>query len=176
MNGSNTALLTNILASLPAVWDIIIAMMAGFGIFAVIYGIAMAAKVGAPGSSTSGVGAIATIVIGALFVNISFFMNFMSYSIFNTTYSTGLTYRSSQSGSFGLYIDVAMGMISIVGLYSFGRGLWLAHRTSDDKQHFWSAVTHIIGGILAVNIVATISLFGATVGGTVQGLTTLIAG
>lgn len=173
---STTQLLSNFLAALLPIWNVMVAFIALLGILLVGFGLYSAGRMYSPNSKVGKSGVIAGVIVGSLMVNISFFLNFMSYTVFNKASSSGISYTSSQTGAMGLYLEVAMGIIAIVGLWSLTRGLYLIKDVGEDKRNLWHGVTHILGGIMAINMSAVFLLIGATVGGVVQTLTRLVTG
>ncbi len=89
-------------------------------------------------------------------------------SSFGTTSVTPLSYNTSSMYGISLQATNAiLGFVQIVGLISFVRG-WImvvksAHGTAQGAS-FGKGATHIIGGILAINIVGTKNAIWSTLG------------
>lgn len=84
--------------------------------------------------------------------------------------STILTYTKNSSDPFAAAKAGAIAIVQVVGYISFVRGLvMLAHSSDQGSQQggLSKGIMHIIGGILAINVVATIQLIQNTLGITI---------
>ena len=78
-----------------------------------------------------------------------------------------LSYSPSASPA-SIYIQFAVYCIAIIGLIGIVRGLCLLRDTPNQPKNFSRAFVHMIGGIIAVNLVEFLRGIGATLGGDVQ--------
>ena len=78
-------------------------------------------------------------------------------TFYSSQYASPLGYSDSSLGSWQGVITVATNIIQLVGLIAFVRGwVMISHLAQHSGQPvFGKAMTHIIGGILAINIVGT---------------------
>ena len=119
--------------------------------------------------------AIWTAVAAVLLLNIPAFMDTLSMTIFNQGSEQTLSYTPPSSvGS--VYIQFAVYAIAIVGIIGIVRGICLLRDTSNQTTNFSRGIVHIVGGILAVNLVTFLRGIGATLGGDVQATITKILG
>ena len=80
---------------------------------------------------------------------------------------------TTNSTDYQIYVEPILGIIQIIGIIAFMRGwLLLAKATNPGQQPgaISKGVTHIIGGILAVNIRTFITVIYQTLGLTGGGL------
>lgn len=82
--------------------------------------------------------------------------------------STELQYTESPVGGFSLEaMEAVIQLIQLVGLFAFVRGWFMIAKLAHGPSHqegIAKAVTHIIGGILAINILGTKDVLVATLG------------
>jgi hypothetical protein len=174
---SAATMVQNIVTNLPYIWDIVEAVTILLGCGLVVSGFLTGAKNAAESHHGGGKSAIALIIGGTLLINISTDLNVLSWTVFNEADQTGLSYQaSSSSNGMGVYLQAAFGIIAIVGLYGIASGIYKVSESSSDSRHFFNGVTRVVGGIMAVNITATISLLGSTVGGALQSSISSILG
>ncbi|MCP5086207.1 MAG: hypothetical protein GY952_05310 [Rhodobacteraceae bacterium] len=88
-------------------------------------------------------------------------------TIFGAPNIMSYRYGSALSASGKVMVDTAIGFVQIVGLWAFIYG-WLllkrAHQRSYDAAVSTKGVVHIVGGVLAMNMVATLKLLAETFG------------
>jgi hypothetical protein len=96
-------------------------------------------------------------------------------TVFNQTSEQTLSY-SPPSSPGSVYIQFAVYGIATVGVIGIARGICLLRDTPNQAMNFSRAITHLFGGILAVNLVTFLRGIGATVGGDVQSYIAKIIG
>jgi hypothetical protein len=114
--------------------------------------------------------------IGSLLLTLVSTLNMLSYSLFNQAMSTGLSYAGTSNGQSTLYLKVVYSIISIMGLWAVIYGLVLLNRSATEKKEFGRGMTHLFGGLAAVNIVVFLGFFGSFLGGTAQSVIHLLTG
>ncbi len=102
-----------------------------------------------------------------LLLNLPAFMDTLSMSIFDKSSEHILSYSPSASPA-SIYVQFAVYCIAIIGLIGIVRGLCLLRDTPNQSKNFSRAFVHMIGGIIAVNLVEFLRGIGATLGGDVQ--------
>ena len=89
-------------------------------------------------------------------------------SVFGTPDVTPLSYNTSKMGGLSIQATNAMlGFVQIVGLVSFVRGWMIIVKSAQGGAQgvsFGKGLTHIVGGILAINIVGTKNALWSTLG------------
>jgi len=100
-----------------------------------------------------------------LFVGISlmFYPTLMNVSL-STLYGSGnlLSYESSQNAELDGIVEDAIMIIRLVGFVGFFRGMILLARFGGHGSQpgtFAKAITHIIGGIITINVVGSWNIF-----------------
>lgn len=119
--------------------------------------------------------AIWTFVSAVLLVNLPSIMDSMALSIFNTTSEQSLSY-SPPSSPGAVYIQFAVIAIGFVGLIGIARGICLLRDVGSQPGNLSRGIVHMVGGILAVNLVKFLNGIGATIGGDVQSYIAKILG
>jgi intracellular multiplication protein IcmC len=93
------------------------------------------------------------------------------HGVLNAGSDSPMSYSSSGSGGpFGPAKEGAIAIVRVVGYVSFVRGLIILSRSADQGAQqgtFGKGFMHIIGGVLAINIVETIRIIGNTLGFTI---------
>lgn len=119
--------------------------------------------------------AVWAFVCAVLLMNLPAMMDSLAMSIFNTGSEQSLSY-SPPSSPGAVYIQFAVVAIGIVGLIGISRGICLLRNAAGQPANLSRAIVHIIGGILAVNLVTFLRGIGATIGGDVQSYIAKIIG
>jgi intracellular multiplication protein IcmC len=73
----------------------------------------------------------------------------------------------SDSTSNAAFIDACYGVVQLIGTIAFVRGLIILHNAGgerSDPHAMGKAASHLLGGILCINIYGTLQMFEATVG------------
>lgn len=111
--------------------------------------------------------ALYSFVAAVLLLNLPTFLDSLAMTIFNASSEQGLSYSPPDSPG-SIYIEFAVYAIMLIGLIGIARGICLIKDTPNQSSSFPKAITHVIGGILAINIVTFLQGIGATIGGDVQ--------
>lgn len=108
-----------------------------------------------------------TFVCAVLLLNLPALMDSLSMTVFNQSSEQTLSY-SPPSSHGSVYIQFSVYVIATVGLIGIARGLCLMRDTPNQAMNFSRGIVHLLGGILAVNLVTFLRGIGATIGGGVQ--------
>ena len=98
------------------------------------------------------------------------FIEALNLTIFNEgniQVTSILSWSTSSSADFDTYVTPILGVIQIIGIISFIRGwVMLAKATNPGQQPgaISKGITHVVGGILAVNIYTFIEVVYQTLG------------
>ena len=109
-------------------------------------------------SRNEGGGAVAMIVCGAILLALPSFIGTGLSAIFAQT--SPLAYEGDTSGINGLFVPIII-LVRLVGVGAFMKGVLMASRLGSQHAQpgtMGKAVTHIVAGILCVNVVQTIDL------------------
>lgn len=126
-----------------------------------------------------GLGTMMTFIIAGALLSIDGILTAVNNSIFGAgsvrTFAT-LTYTGGGGAHIGhaeAVIGAIMAFVAILGLISFIRGFFILRGVSEGSSQasMMAAVTHIVGGALAVNLGAVIHAVQNTLGITTFGLT-----
>jgi hypothetical protein len=113
-------------------------------------------------------GGSVTLISGLFLVNLKTFINTFSQTLFKTDSATGLSYSTGGSDPFDIYIQFAVYIIMLVGLIGTIKGVMMMKASKSNASQLGAAITHMVGGVLAINIIQVLHMFGATVGGGVE--------
>lgn len=118
-------------------------------------------------SNTSAKEPAVYIFVGAMFIYLPTLYGIMSRSTFGTDNILAYSAISgTNSAYYGDALVTVLMLVRLVGVISFLRG-WviLAKGSAHGQQPQWAkGVTHIIGGLMAINIVGTTKIFMNTLG------------
>ncbi len=134
------------------------------------------AKLYAPNSRSSGLSVSLGLVFGAAMINIGYSADIISNSIFMSVSSTGFSYTPKSSGPLGEYSTFVMYAMALLGLYGLGRGLYQLSKVAEEKKGLASGITHVVGGILCLNLDLLLNAAGSSMGGVVQSVVNVITG
>jgi intracellular multiplication protein IcmC len=76
-------------------------------------------------------------------------------------------YVTSSTDQYTLFVNACYGIINLIGVIAFMRGLLMLNQAGGERGQpgmFPKAISHMIGGILCINIYGTIQMLQATVG------------
>ncbi len=111
--------------------------------------------------------AVWTFVCAVLLLNLPAFMDSLAMTVFNQSSERSLSYSPPDSPA-SVYIQFAVYGIATIGVIGIARGLCLMRDTPNRAMNFSRGIVHLIGGIIAVNLVTFLRGLGATIGGDVQ--------
>jgi intracellular multiplication protein IcmC len=109
-------------------------------------------------------GALTTIVIGILFVYLPSTLKVTLSTIYGN--DTVTAYDSSGTW-YDQTLAVVVSIVQLVGLISFIRGLIIFYKVGNGNSQqvtIGKGVTHVVGGILAFNLLATVDILATTFG------------
>lgn len=165
-------MLINLSSNYPGIWRLITAgaTLMGMGLamrgvfYLKIYGDARTMM-----SSQSSLKVPVTyLLVAAVLLYLPTAFSTFTMSAFGTGQVTPISYNVAGMGGLSLQaMNAILGFIQIVGLISFVRGWMIIVKAAQGPSQGVSmgkGVTHIIGGILAINIVATKNVLWATLG------------
>lgn len=125
-----------------------------------------------PGQSPVTVGDILPlIIIGALLINLSKFINLTWNSIGSGTVTFGAVAYSGAAdfGQFAAAINAVLTLASVAGGFFFFKGLLLLKKATMEGQsshgaddYVWRSITHMVGGAMLVQIPDVIDAFRAS--------------
>lgn len=110
-----------------------------------------------------------------LLLNLPTLMDSLSLTVFNQSSEQTLSYTPPSSPG-SVYIQFAVYAIMTVGIIGIIRGVCLMRDTANQSMNFSRGIVHLVGGIMAVNIVTFLRCIGATIGGDVETYITTIIG
>lgn len=151
------------------------------GMIFIMIGISRLVKSSQEGArGPGGRGTVATFVTGGVLISANAIMRAVSTSIFvnpitrtnaNLTYTTGMTVAEQQATH--NVISAVLKFMIIIGLISFVRGIFIMRDVAEGNQQAstMSGITHIIGGALAVNLGPLLNAVQASLGVTAFGIT-----
>lgn len=113
-------------------------------------------------------GGTVTMIAGVFLTNLQSLTDMVSNTLFGKDSDVQmLSYQvqSAGSGSFEIYTSFAIAIVVLVGIMGTIRGAIMLSAAKSDARQLGGALTHIIGGVFAINIKAVLAMFGETVGG-----------
>lgn len=161
--------LINLQGSIPAFQALVTAFAYVGGLAFVFKGIFKLKKYGEMRTMMSGhadlKGALIVLFIGTVLIYYPSLEQSMLLTLFNDTAISPLEYSNRISLSYQAYQALLM-CVQLVGSISFIRGWFmLSHLAEQSQQNtLGKALTHIIGGIMAINIQGTINVIQGTLG------------
>jgi len=166
-NISGTVIVSNLIPQLQSLWPFIKIMGLFVGFILFIAGLHSVISKGRNQGHLKG--PIYAMLGGIILLNLMGALDAMANSIFAQSSVTGLTYSAGGSDPTSLYIQFAIYVVQLVGICGFIQGCILIKKSGEEGQHVGRAITHLIGGTLGVNIVATINVLASSTGISLQG-------
>lgn len=114
-------------------------------------------------------GPLVRLIIGTFMVFFPGFINVSIYTLWNYGVQGVLLYPTDTKAGWEDVVEGVVALVRVIGYIAFVRGLILITRASRQgvpPGMMSKAITHIIGGILAVNIVGTVDAIKGTFGWT----------
>lgn len=147
------------------------------GLFMIVRGLVKASKYGFDPRTHSVNSIVSCIIFGAILMTVGDNLNYILTSVFGNSAIDTATQGSvlgwafvaavgPGSARFALGIAAALGFVQIIGVIAFVRG-WLVLKKAVDgggQATLAQGITHIIGGVLAVNIVTFLQIMDRTFG------------
>lgn len=167
----------NLLPHLQAWWPAIriIGILIGFVLILIgIYGLVSGGRQ-QQGDTKS---FLTSVIAGILLINIMAFLNVLAQSFFAAESETGLSYTAPGGDDpTALYITFAIYIVMLVGMTGLIYGCILLKRSANDGSLVGRAITHMFGGMMAVNIVQLLHLLSVSMGpGVDSAVSALIGG
>lgn len=162
----------NVIPHIQQWWPVIIILAYVIGVaFAVISCVQAVSRKNRFNRST----AVWAFWAAVLLLNLPTLMDSLSLTVFNQSSEQTLSYTPPSSPG-SVYIQFAVYAIMTVGIIGIIRGICLMRDTANQSMNFSRAIVHLIGGIIAVNLVTFLRGIGATIGGDVETYITTIIG
>jgi hypothetical protein len=111
--------------------------------------------------------AVWSFLAAVLLLNLPTLMDSLAMTVFNQSSEQALSYTPPASPG-SVYIQFAVYCIATVGIIGIVRGISLLRDTPNQSMNLSRGITHLFGGIIAVNLVTFLRGIGATLGGDVQ--------
>jgi len=164
-------MLVNLSSSYPNLWRLItsFAYVAGFlFIFRAMYHLKIYGELRTMMATQTGLKTpVMYIVVGAVFIYLPSAFDTMMQSTFGyTDVAPLLSYITVGSDAGQQILKAVLGMVQLVGLVAFVRGWILLSKAQEQGSHGGTGkgLTHIFGGLLAINIEGTWAMLAATLG------------
>lgn len=166
---SAQSMLINLDRSLPAVMSMIVAICVVVGLalmFSAIYKLKVYGELRTMTASNTNLKEPLTMLLAAsFFLFLPTALHDTLFTLYATPNFTPLSYITSEVPQFQLGLKAILDVVRIIGLVSFIRGwLYLVQATQQGRGGFGKGMTHIIAGILALNIAATKAVIWHTFG------------
>ena len=162
-------IITNIGNSIAPLWRLVTGAAYLFGFAFIFRGIFMLKTYGEARTMMSGQGNFKGALV-CLFVSVALIFSQTMYqslllTTFNVSSTSPMEYPTSTTMDQQAYFSLLY-FIQFIGLVSFIRGwVMLSHASNPGQQNsFGKALTHIAGGLLAINIQGTIDIVKGTIG------------
>lgn len=162
-------ILQSLSLSLPWIQKMIVsfAYVSGMGmIFAALYKLKQYGEARSMMSmQTDFRGPMVTIMVGTILIYLPRGLEIMMNSFFG--YDSPIAYQVDESNRWSEVVSVVIYMTQIVGTAAFIRGWVLLSRSVNNQgqhQMLAKALTHIFGGLLAINIVGAVDILNKTMG------------
>lgn len=110
---------------------------------------------------------ISYIIIGAMLIYVPTMKDTMLISVYGTATRSPYVGYGTQQGSFNEMGQVIVNIVEFVGFVAFVRGLFLFHRVGAGQAQqgtFNKGLTHLIGGVIAMNVVGFVNIIDTTLG------------
>lgn len=162
----------NVIPHLQQWWPVIIVLAYTIGIGLAVLSLAQAISQRNRFNRST---AFFSFISAVLLLNLPALMDSLSLTIFNQSSEQALSYTPPSSPG-SVYIQFAVYAIMTVGVIGIIRGTCLLRDSPNQSMNFSRGIVHLIGGIVAVNLVTFLRGIGATVGGDVQSYISKIIG
>ncbi len=140
-------------------------VLAGFALM----GLALAGLKRAGDEHRAALPQLAVFLVGALLASLTSVVDALTLSVFAQSAPTDMSSVSVGSlGGLEPMIRLAVTIVMLVGAYQVVKGLVLLKEAALGARTFWPATTHILGGVLCLNIRTFMLALGSTVGGTLE--------
>jgi len=162
-------MLTNLSKTYPAIWKMLTGACYVIGFVFALRGVYYLKQYGEMrtmmASNTSLKTPIAFFIVASVLIYIPTGFKIISKTIFG--YNSPLAYSDVTSGMNPIFLSAITGLVSIIGLIAFIRG-WLILVANAEhpggQATVGKALTHIIGGLLAMNVLGVVDIIWNTFG------------
>lgn len=162
--------LASLNSSMNAIWFMLVGMMYTLGIYFSVSAMMKLKKFGQRNAfmqvSASLIGPAATLLIGVMLMYFPTTLKVMLSSVYETPELQEFSYNQSTQGSFWTSAILQLKqVIQVVGLIAFIRGWILLVRSTGENSPPGTAgkgVMHVLGGLMAINIVGTVDVINST--------------
>jgi hypothetical protein len=114
--------------------------------------------------------------VGAAFINVPGWIDMWSLTLLGVHASVDpLSYGTSGAAVNTGAVRAILGILGTVGAYGIAKGLLLFRESVYDRQAFWPAVRHTVGGVFGVNFATAAQLLAPLVPGPVQNLLQILS-
>lgn len=165
-------LLKNLNASMNQVWFMLVGLMYTLGIYFTVSAMFKLKKFGQRNAfmqvSASLIGPAATLLVGVMLMYFPTTLKVLLTSIYMEGAPETLAYSTKGAGFWTDAILSIREIIQVVGLIAFIRGWILIVRSAGENAPPGQAgkgTMHVLGGLMAINIVGTVNALTATVSG-----------
>lgn len=161
-------MLANVESSLPGLWRLVSAASYLFGMVFILRGVYQLKVYGdmktMMSTQTNIKATLMLFLVGAVLIFSQSMFQSLMVSTFGNPQITPLSYSTDSSGP-GVSTRVILEIVQLVGFVSFIRGwIYLTQASQGGHSNFGKAMTHIIGGLLAINIQGASNVLQATFG------------
>ncbi len=165
-------IMANLVDNIKAPMESLIAVIgAAMGIYMTVLGLVKASKYGVDPRSNNITSILSNIIIGAILFSLATNIDYVMATVFGDPEvmpSEALSWSSGTgvSAQFQRAIDAALTFVKIIGLIAFIRG-WKIMKDAvegNGQASAAQALTHIIGGVLAINIPRFLEVMDNTLG------------
>ena len=159
--------LTNIAAQIPALTSLLAAIVIILGIVFIVAGLIKLKHAGEQRSMMAQHGVMGPflyLLVGSLLLFLPSTIQVTTSTFWSTPCS--YCYPTSAGSPFTSFFQVVYAVVNFVGLIAFVRGLVILSHLGEQSQHgkLAQALTHIIGGIICINIGSFVQMIFATLG------------
>ena len=120
---------------------------------------------------------LCALLVAGLMLSLTTVMDALTMSLFRTSAPADLASVSvGSAGGLEPMIRLAVTIVMVVGAYQIVKGLVMLRESASRAHVFWSAITHIVGGILCLNIRTFVLALGSTMGGSVEEVARVLLG
>ncbi len=102
---------------------------------------------------------------GIFLLNLPTVLNVFSQTLFEKDSQQSLSFNVAATDAAGTYIEFAITIVVLIGLMGIIKGCILLRYSAEDPKSLWQAITHMVGGVVCVNILVFIEMLGNTLGG-----------
>jgi hypothetical protein len=114
--------------------------------------------------------------VGAAFVNVPGWIDVWSMTLIGVHANVDpLSYSTAGATVNTGAVRAILGILSAVGAYGVAKGLLLFRESVYDRQTFWPAVRHTLGGVFGINFATAAQLLAPLVPGPVQNLLQILS-